>query len=181
MKKLLLLLLVSGSAFSQTTTLKPVFMKSEKPLPVEEVSHDNIAQWIPAHENSLTQEEYNYLTKGLKVQEESGLDMKKGYYFSKLLSYTFDKYTFIGRVFTKEDDKLVKAFSFKIQSKVTGNTYYLAMPLYGNDFLQDYVNQVSNFEKNLQNAYSVYLSIALREWYVNGNDFKENYYKNIKK
>ena len=26
-----------------------------------------------------TQEEYNYVTKGLKIQKESGLDMKKGY------------------------------------------------------------------------------------------------------
>ncbi|WP_421799825.1 hypothetical protein [Haliscomenobacter sp.] len=26
-----------------------------------------------------TQEEYNYVTKGYKIQQESGLDMKKGY------------------------------------------------------------------------------------------------------
>lgn len=32
-----------------------------------------------------TQEEYNYLTKGYKIQVESGLDMKKGYYFDDLI------------------------------------------------------------------------------------------------
>ena len=31
-----------------------------------------------------TQEEYNYITKGYKVQMESGLDMKKGYFFKDL-------------------------------------------------------------------------------------------------
>lgn len=31
-----------------------------------------------------TQEEYNYITKGYKVQLESGLDMKKGYFFKEL-------------------------------------------------------------------------------------------------
>lgn len=31
-----------------------------------------------------TQEEYNYITKGYKVQLESGLDMKKGYSFKDL-------------------------------------------------------------------------------------------------
>jgi len=31
-----------------------------------------------------TQEEYNYITKGYKVQLESGLDMKKGYSFADL-------------------------------------------------------------------------------------------------
>lgn len=31
-----------------------------------------------------TQEEYNYLTKGYKVQVESGLDMKKGYQLQDL-------------------------------------------------------------------------------------------------
>ena len=31
-----------------------------------------------------TQEEYNYITKGYKIQVESGLDMKKGYSFYEL-------------------------------------------------------------------------------------------------
>jgi hypothetical protein len=34
--------------------------------------------------SQTTQEEYNYITKGYKVQIESGLDMKKGYSFTDL-------------------------------------------------------------------------------------------------
>lgn len=34
--------------------------------------------------SQTTQEEYNYITKGYKVQIESGLDMKKGYSFKDL-------------------------------------------------------------------------------------------------
>jgi len=33
---------------------------------------------------STTQEEYNYITKGYKIQVESGLDMKKGYILTEL-------------------------------------------------------------------------------------------------
>ena len=36
-----------------------------------------------------TMEEYNYITKGYKVQMESGLDMKKGYQFEDLNSSIF--------------------------------------------------------------------------------------------
>ena len=43
-----------------------------------------INQAIAQSENNqlpapTTEEEYNYLTKGYKIQVESGLDMKKGY------------------------------------------------------------------------------------------------------
>jgi hypothetical protein len=34
-----------------------------------------------------TMEEYNYVTKGYKVQVESGLDMKKGYRFEDITSH----------------------------------------------------------------------------------------------
>lgn len=34
---------------------------------------------LMAQVNPTTQEEYNYITKGYKIQQESGLDMKKGY------------------------------------------------------------------------------------------------------
>lgn len=34
--------------------------------------------------SQTTQEEYNYITKGYKVQTESGLDMKKGYHFQDI-------------------------------------------------------------------------------------------------
>jgi hypothetical protein len=37
-----------------------------------------------------TMEEYNYLTKGYKVQVESGLDMKKGYELSPLTTYQYN-------------------------------------------------------------------------------------------
>jgi hypothetical protein len=38
--------------------------------------------------SQTSMEEYNYITKGYKVQLESGLDMKKGYEFEDLNSHT---------------------------------------------------------------------------------------------
>lgn len=60
MKKMfyLLLLLFTGSLFAQPTISTPILPTSE--------------------------EEYNYLSKGYKIQLESGLDMKKGYYIEDM-------------------------------------------------------------------------------------------------
>ncbi len=41
--------------------------------------------------SQTTQEEYNYLTKGYKVQIESGLDMKKGYSLLDLGEWGLDR------------------------------------------------------------------------------------------
>jgi hypothetical protein len=40
--------------------------------------------YVITAQSQTTQEEYNYVTKGYKVQVESGLDMKKGYIIKDL-------------------------------------------------------------------------------------------------
>lgn len=39
--------------------------------------------------SQTTLEEYNYLTKGYKIQKESGLDMKRGYSMRDVSKYSF--------------------------------------------------------------------------------------------
>ena len=46
-----------------------------------------------------TLEEYNYVTKGYKIQIESGLDMKKGYTFKDLFVVSTN-YSNVGRITT---------------------------------------------------------------------------------
>lgn len=41
---------------------------------------------LPAF-SQTTEEEYNYVTKGYKIQIESGLDMKKGYRFDEIAEH----------------------------------------------------------------------------------------------
>ena len=54
-----------------------------------------------------TEEEYNYLTKGYKVQIESGLDMKKGYEFKDLANdYTQFYKTISGGLFESDQTTL---------------------------------------------------------------------------
>lgn len=43
--------------------------------------------------SQTTLEEYNYITKGYRIQVESGLDMKKGYEFKDLFELVVDVYS----------------------------------------------------------------------------------------
>ena len=89
------MLMFTGVSFGQLTNYRPnaaAQWPDDNAKPVKE----NTVQWIPAGENDLTQEEFNYLTKGLKVQEESGLDMKKGYVLQEVYSKKIGLYTFKG-------------------------------------------------------------------------------------
>jgi hypothetical protein len=45
-----------------------------------------VCQSVYGQDKGTTIEEYNYLTKGYKIQVESGLDMKKGYVLTDLVS-----------------------------------------------------------------------------------------------
>lgn len=162
MKKLvLLMLLVSVSVFSQ-------------------VKKDNTVQWEPAKETDLTETEYNYLTKGLKIQKESGLDMKKGYMLNELLTRKVDRYSFKGKIFKDIEKDLVKAFSIEVYSEITGNTYYLALPAVGKPYLNEYFETVQRFEPPLMKAYTLYLSDMFRLYFAELVEFKAQYYKNIK-
>jgi hypothetical protein len=55
-----------------------------------------------------TLEEYNYITKGYKIQMESGLDMKKGYYLQPLKSVTYNA------------NRVSRTFNFKNLVRIQG-------------------------------------------------------------
>lgn len=67
--------------------------------------------FIPFFGNAQTTlEEWNYVTKGYKIQIESGLDMKKGYNIKHVGSYTYDNYD------------AVRTINFKKLIKTSNNT-----------------------------------------------------------
>lgn len=144
MKKLVLLvMLVSVSVFGQETY-------------VEEVSSDPNSE--------LTQEEYNYLTKGLRVQEESGLDMKKGYELKMLAYKKVNRYTFTSKIFIETATNIVKGISVKIESGVTNKAYYLVIPSTVGKYTDEYNKLLMTFEQPMAQSYTIFLSDALRSY-----------------
>ncbi len=80
-----------------------------------------------------TLEEYNYITKGYKIQTESGLDMKKGYTLTDLgtwgLSYAEDvqrKTEF--KALTRDGENLPCAIMMIYKKTPTGSTFYFCIP-----------------------------------------------------
>lgn len=83
-------------------------------------------------QNPITEVEYNYITKGIKIQEESGLDTKKGYIIKNLFTFPENAPSIIRKTTFKaiyrETDK--KPFAFLCIYKNTSNGFedYICFP-----------------------------------------------------
>jgi len=82
--------------------------------------------------SQTTLEEWNYITKGYKIQLESGLDMKKGYVFKDLIT-SYHKYNGYDRTFNFKElvrlkDNSVAAimveFYVYVNGKKSTSSYY---------------------------------------------------------
>lgn len=95
---------------------------------------------------STTEEEYNYLTKGLKIQEESGLgsEVKKGYELLKFGSIKYhDDFTTDYFEFKNSIENKTKALLIKIIRERDHKTVFLCLP----------INNESLFEKFAKSTY----------------------------
>lgn len=129
---------------------------------------DDYAEEVPQEPNKeLTKEEFNYLSKGLKVQEESGLDMKSGYELANISVREIGAYLFEGSVFIEKKDNLYKAISIKVSSKTTKKTlHYLTLPLYGNEYRQQYFDKIFYFDANLKQCVLIYTSNLFSQYFI---------------
>jgi hypothetical protein len=85
-----------------------------------------------------TIEEFNYLTKGYKIQIESGLDMKKGYTLNKypfpaIVNYNSGDKSAYKRetefyILYRDNDKYPAAFLFNEKRSDTGHNLYYCIP-----------------------------------------------------
>lgn len=142
MRTALLLIFIATSAFGQKAIL------DEPTVPV------------------TTQEEYNYVTKGYKIQLESGLDTKKGYVIKDI---AFDKinpsYSFEFKFLIRESTQEIACIMVIAKSITWGNTYYLCIPNYIDSILYNqYLSAVSAWDKPMiLEYYRAYTSIAHRQ------------------
>lgn len=122
------------------------------------ISFSQQAQWdAPLPEYSTTLKEYNYLTKGLKIEAENGLDIIDGYSLEKISSEKISNYYFDARALFHLKSKLIKAISIVIESKVSGNKYYICIPYANNSLTEMYWNQLQNYDLPLSKSYIFFL------------------------
>lgn len=101
-----------------------------------------------------TLEEYNYLTKGYKIQVESGLDMKKGYTFDRISKILKGNYSFDYSVLVREVNKEAAAIFVKAYSGVSGKTYYLCIPIRNDTLTKYFDNTVSSWDESMTTAFA---------------------------
>jgi len=81
-----------------------------------------------------TQDEYNFITKGYKIQVESGLDMKKGYSLKDITEYSTNSDGTIRKVefkaLIRDGEKKPCAILCKYKRVDTERTEYLCIPTY---------------------------------------------------
>ena len=108
---------------------------------------------------STTEKEYNYLTKGLRIQRESGLDIIDGYELNdggKII--VENKYVFSFSNLIEKSTGDLKGVSVVIKSGVSGNTHYLCIPVNNLLFKVNYDQFIDSFTPELAKAYLVALS-----------------------
>lgn len=112
-----------------------------------------------AQSTPTTLEEYNYVTKGYRVQIESGLDMKKGYQFAPILTEEIGNYTFSLSSLLRIDKNQVAAILVRTKSNVSGTTYYHCIPHGNSDLISRYYNDIKNWDESILEAYSLLISV----------------------
>lgn len=128
--------------------------------------------------SQTTLEEWNYITKGYKIQKESGLDMKKGYELKDILT-SYYNYDTPDRVFNFKQlirlrDNQIAAIMIEVVLSSNGQKYtlYYCIPQWNttpeiqNLFLKE-IRNINN--KDFLTAYSWALSQLISRNYINKN------------
>jgi hypothetical protein len=122
------------------------------------ISISCLAQSTSAEPSPTTEEEYNYLTKGYKVQIESGLDMKKGYVLQDMGEVKRSSYEFAFKGLVREQKNELAAILAIVKSSVSGKSYYVAIPIGNSDLMERYWKDIDYWDENLTTNYCLVIS-----------------------
>lgn len=103
-------------------------------------------------------EEYNYMTKGYKIQTTSGLDMKNGYNLDNIDNITRGNYSFSFRSLIRSDKKELAGILIIAYSEVSKRTYYLGMPINNSELQSLYENDIKRWDESMTTAFAQALS-----------------------
>ncbi|MFV5699001.1 hypothetical protein ACM55H_11595 [Flavobacterium sp. ZT3R17] len=104
--------------------------------------------------NGTTLEEYNYMTKGYKIQISSGLDVKKGYVINDLVRRDTGQYVFDFKTFHRSKNGTLAGIILVATSKVWSNVYYLAIPVDNDVLFDDFNSKVELWDEAMTTSYS---------------------------
>jgi hypothetical protein len=121
-----------------------------------------------------TEEEYNYMTKGYRVQIESGLDMKKGYSFQDIGSVTRTRYDFQFKALMRDAKKELAGIMVITHSGVSGKTYYVCITVNNNELLERYYKDISVWDSILLGHYCCVLSGIVGIVTSSANELEKN-------
>ena len=128
--------------------------------------------FVQGQTSPTTEEEYNYVTKGYKIQNDAGLDMKKGYELQSFGQYNEGSYSFEFRILFRTTSKEIAGIMVIAKSQSWGNTYYLCIP-HENDYLkQRYNSFLDSWDGNICRAYSKVLSHHLSKIVMAAYDYE---------
>jgi hypothetical protein len=104
-------------------------------------------------QTGTTQEEYLYMTKGFKTQEENGLDPKKGYLIKKPINIDMTNYSFEYFELIRESNNSSAGYIVKAISKVWGNTYYFGFPNNNNELLTKTFEEITKLDEAMTTSF----------------------------
>lgn len=113
---------------------------------------------------ATTEEEYNYMTKGYRIQVESGLDMKKGYAFAPSELVPVGNYSFELKPLVRLEENQIAGILVIAKSGVSGRTYYLAIPIGNESLLSRYYADLREWDSSILSAYSLFMSVYLSDY-----------------
>lgn len=106
---------------------------------------------------ATTEKEYNYLTKGLKIQMESGLDVIAGYSLSPLSQRTYGTfYNFNAKYFINNGK--VKAISIIIDNTKTKSKTFFCLPINNPTLFNQYLQMVYNLDSTTSSYFIAFYS-----------------------
>ena len=107
-----------------------------------------------------TEEEYNFLTKGYKIQVESGLDMKKGYLMVDLGEVKDGSCSFKFKVLERESSEEAAGILVIAKEETWSgvSTYYLCIPLNSPELYKRYNDALGPWDCTLTKSYAKVLS-----------------------
>ena len=110
-----------------------------------------------------TETEYNFATKGYRVQVESGLDMKQGYALGDIDVIKVGDYTFDVKALVRSGKNEIAALMVITKSTIWGNAYYFCIPHGNNSLSQKYYNDLALWDESITTAYAYLMSSKLGE------------------
>lgn len=122
---------------------------------------------------STTEEEYNYLTKGYKVQIESGLDMKKGYSLKEVGNISRGKCDFNFKILIREAKNEIAGYLVITHSRNTGQTYYSCIPINNKELLDRYYDDIHLWDQVLLGHYCYIISEYLGDITSRANELEK--------